>query len=63
MKRDMEARSAQGLPFFQWHRHDADMRMPWSKSGNLQLDLLDASTVPEAAPSPPAAPGASARSA
>ena len=38
------------------------MRMPWSKSSNLQLDLLDASTVPEAAPSPPAAPGA-ARSA
>ena len=21
------------------------MRMPWSKSGNLQLDLLDAPTV------------------
>ena len=39
------------------------MRMPWSKSGNLQLDLLDAPTVPEAAPLPPAAPGASARSA
>ena len=39
------------------------MRMPWSKSGNLQLDLLDAPTVPEAAPSPPAAPGATARSA
>lgn len=39
------------------------MRMPWSKSGNLQLDLLDAPTVPEAAPSPPAAPGAPARSA
>lgn len=39
------------------------MRMPWSKSGNLQLDLLDAPTVPEAAPSPPAAPGAAARSA
>jgi hypothetical protein len=39
------------------------VRMPWSKSGNLQLDLLDAPTVPEAAPSPPGAPGASARSA
>ena len=39
------------------------MRMPWSKSGNLQLDLLDAPTVPEAAHSPPAAPGAAARSA
>jgi len=39
------------------------MRMPWSKLGNLQLDLLDAPTVPEAAPSPPAAPGAAARSA
>lgn len=26
------------------------MRMPWSKSGNLQLDLLDAPSVPEAAP-------------
>ena len=39
------------------------MRMPWSKSGNLQLDLLDAPTAPEAAPSPPAAPGAAARSA
>lgn len=39
------------------------MRMPWSKSGNLQLDLLDAPTLPEAAPLPLAAPGASARSA
>jgi ParB family transcriptional regulator, chromosome partitioning protein len=39
------------------------MRMPWSKSGNLQLDLLDAPTLSEAAPLPPAAPGASARSA
>ena len=39
------------------------MRMPWSKSGNLQLDLLDAPTVPEAAPSPPDTPGGSARSA
>ncbi len=39
------------------------MRMPWSKSGNLQLDPLDAPTVPEAAPSSPAAPGAAARSA
>ena len=39
------------------------MRMPWSKSGNLQLDLLDAPTVPEAASAPPVAPGASARTA
>jgi ParB family transcriptional regulator, chromosome partitioning protein len=39
------------------------MRMPWRKSNNLQLDLLDAPTVPEAAPSPPAAPGAATRSA
>ena len=39
------------------------MRMPWSKSGNLQLDLLDTPTVSEAAPSPPAAPSATARSA
>lgn len=39
------------------------MRMPWSKSDNLQLDLLDAPTVPEAATAPPpAAPGAAARS-
>lgn len=38
------------------------MRMPWSKSGNLQLDLLDAPTAPEAAPAPPAALGASAKS-
>jgi ParB family chromosome partitioning protein len=38
------------------------MRMPWSKSGNLQLDLLDAHAVPEAVPAPPAAPSASARS-
>ena len=38
------------------------MRMPWSKSGNLQLDLLDAPAAPEAAPPPPPAPGASARS-
>lgn len=39
------------------------MRMPWSKSGNLQLDLLDVPTQSVAAPLPPAAPGASARSA
>jgi ParB family chromosome partitioning protein len=39
------------------------MRMPWSKSGNLQLDLLDAPAVPETVPATPAAPGASARSA
>ncbi|WP_341892212.1 ParB/RepB/Spo0J family partition protein [Variovorax sp. YR752] len=39
------------------------MRMPWSKSGNLQLDLLDAPAAPEEAPALPAAPGASARSA
>ena len=30
------------------------MRMPWSKSGNLQLDLLDAPAAPEAASAPPA---------
>lgn len=29
--------------------------MPWSKTGNLQLDLLDAPAAPEAAPAPPAA--------
>jgi hypothetical protein len=39
------------------------MRMPWSKSCNLQLDLLDAPAAPEAATAPQAAPGASARSA
>ncbi len=39
------------------------MRMPWSKSGILQLDLLDAPAAPDAAPTTPAAPGASARSA
>jgi len=39
------------------------MRMPWSKSGNLQLDLLDAPAVPAKATAPPPAPGASARSA
>lgn len=38
------------------------MRMPWSKSGNLQLDLLEAPAAPEAATAPPAAPGTSARS-
>lgn len=37
------------------------MRMPWSKSGNLQLDLLDDPATPEAAPTPPAAHGASVR--
>ena len=37
------------------------MRMPWSKSGNLQLDLLDAPAAPEEAPALPAARGASAR--
>jgi hypothetical protein len=39
------------------------MRMPWSKSGNLQLDLLDAPAVPATATAPPTAPGALARSA
>ena len=39
------------------------MRMPWSKSGNLQLDLLDAHAAPEAATEPQTAPGAAARSA
>jgi hypothetical protein len=39
------------------------MRMPWSKSGNLQLGLLDAPAAPEAATAAQAAPGASARSA
>jgi ParB family chromosome partitioning protein len=39
------------------------MRMPWSKSGNLQLDLLDAPAVPETTTVPPTATGASARSA
>lgn len=39
------------------------MRMPWIKPGNLQLDLLDTATLTEAAPSPPAAPGAAARAA
>ena len=38
------------------------MRMPWSKSSNLQLDLLDASAAPEAAAAPLAARGACARS-
>ena len=38
------------------------MRMPWSKSGNLQLDLLDAPTVPDAATAPSVAPDAAARS-
>ncbi|MDP3085267.1 MAG: ParB/RepB/Spo0J family partition protein [Rubrivivax sp.] len=37
------------------------MRMPWSKSGNLQLDLLDAPAVPEAAPTLPTAARAAAR--
>jgi hypothetical protein len=36
------------------------MRMPWSKSGNLQLDLLDAPAAPEAAPEPPTATGTDA---
>jgi ParB/RepB/Spo0J family partition protein len=39
-----------------------NMRLPWSKSGNLQLDLLDAPAAPEAATAPPVAPGAAARS-
>jgi len=38
------------------------MRMPWSKSGNLQLDLLDASAAPDAVSAPPAVIGAIARS-
>ncbi len=36
------------------------MRMPWSKSSNLQLDLLDAPAPPEAVPAPPAATGTAA---
>jgi ParB family transcriptional regulator, chromosome partitioning protein len=39
------------------------MRMPWSKSVNPQLDLLDAPVASEAVPAPPAARGTSARSA
>jgi len=39
------------------------MRMPWSKSGNQQLDLLDAPAEPEVAPVLPAPRSASARSA
>ena len=39
------------------------MRMPWSKSSDLQLDLLDAPAAPEAAPVPPAAISTSARAA
>lgn len=31
------------------------MRMPWSKSSNLQLDLLDTNAVPEVARTPPPA--------
>jgi ParB/RepB/Spo0J family partition protein len=38
------------------------MRMPWSKSGNLQLDLLDAHAASEALPAPSAVRGAPARS-
>jgi ParB family transcriptional regulator, chromosome partitioning protein len=38
------------------------MRMPWSKSGNLQLDLLDAPAASEALPAPSAVRGAPARS-
>jgi ParB family transcriptional regulator, chromosome partitioning protein len=37
------------------------MRMPWSKSGNLQLDLLDTPAASEAATAPPVVPGAAAR--
>jgi hypothetical protein len=39
------------------------MRMPWSKSANLQLDLPDTPGTPEAAPAQPAAPGPFARKA
>ena len=39
------------------------MRMPWSQSNNLQLDLLDADAAPEVAPDLPVAPRAPARSA
>jgi ParB family chromosome partitioning protein len=38
------------------------MRLPWSKSGNLQLDLLDAPTSPGAATAPLPSPRAAARS-
>jgi ParB family transcriptional regulator, chromosome partitioning protein len=39
-----------------------NMRMPWSKSGPLQLDLLDASASPDAATAPPSAVRAAAKS-
>jgi ParB family chromosome partitioning protein len=39
------------------------MRMPWTKSGNLQLELLDAPATTEAAPAPAAVRGVAARSA
>ena len=35
----------------------SSMRMPWSKSGNLQLDLLDPPAEPEADHAPPAMTG------
>jgi ParB family chromosome partitioning protein len=38
------------------------MRLPWSKSGNLQLDLLDAPASPGAATASLPSPGAAARS-
>lgn len=39
-----------------------NMRMPWSKSGSQQLDLLEAPAAPEVATAPPSAAGAAARS-
>jgi hypothetical protein len=51
----------QGLPHIDRQRHDAFMRMPWHKSRDAQLDLLDVEPEPDLPHLPQAcAPGSSA---
>jgi ParB family transcriptional regulator, chromosome partitioning protein len=59
--RDAKAFSDTKRPARHWDYRSPDghgtmptMRMPWSKSGNLQLDLLDAPSAADTQPQPPA---------
>jgi hypothetical protein len=59
--RDAKATSDTKKPARHWDYRSPDrhgtmptMRMPWSKSGNQQLDLLDAPSAADTQPQPPA---------
>ena len=44
-----------GLASFDRRRHDARMRLPWNKSTDLQLDLLDTAAIADVVSPPPTA--------